>query len=411
MTPSLLIAMVVIIGWSLVAGRLERWRVPGPLLMVVAGIAVGFSTRNEIGNTLNTVVAERAVELILALLLFVDATEIKGGYFGGERAITVRLLCLALPLSLVAATVVGMVLLPDLPIAVLLIIACVVVPTDFSPASSILRDKRLPARVRHVINIESGYNDGIVAPVFVFALTLAGDHEHAETPGEALESAVPAAAFAILAGAAVGLLCAWLTNTATRRDLATAQSLRIGIVVIPILAYGCAIAMDGNGFVAAFISGIAYRAARSDKPGDEQLGLLDEVGVLTGLVMWFVFGSTAVLLLSLGVEWMIVLYVLIALTLVRLIPVYLALIGSSLSRPNRLLVGVLGPRGTASIVFGLLAYNALEDEFAGETLYAMIMTVLGSLVIHGVGSSLIAQRLDTAATRTHTESGQGDSSA
>lgn len=169
MTPSILIAMAVIIGWSLLAGRLERWRIPGPLLMVIAGIAIGFSTRNEIGNTLNTVIAERAVELILALLLFVDATEVKGGYFGGERAITARLLCVALPLSLILATVLGVFLLPDLSVAVVLIVACVVVPTDFSPASSILRDKRLPARVRHVINVESGYNDGIVAPVFVFA--------------------------------------------------------------------------------------------------------------------------------------------------------------------------------------------------------------------------------------------------
>lgn len=394
MTPSILIAMVVIIGWSLLAGRLERWRIPGPLLMVIAGIAIGFSTRNEIGNTLNTVIAERAVELILALLLFVDATEVKGGYFGGERAITARLLCIALPLSLILATVLGVLLLPDLSVAVVLIVACVVVPTDFSPASSILRDKRLPTRVRHVINVESGYNDGIVAPIFVFALTLAGDHEHAATPIEALESAFPAAAFAILAGAAVGLISAWLTNSAVRLHLTTAQSLRIGIVMIPLLAYGCSVTLGGNGFVAAFISGIAYRAARNHQElGDEQLGLLDEVGILAGLVMWFVFGSTSVLLLSLGIEWLIVLYVLLALTVVRIVPVYIALTGSDLSRSDRLLVGAIGPRGTASIVFGLLAFNALDDDFAGETLYAMTITIIGSLVIHGVGSSLIAQRM------------------
>lgn len=338
-------------------------------------------------------IAERAVELILALLLFVDATEAKGGYFGGERAITARLLCIALPLSLILATVLGVLLLPDLSVAVVLIVACVVVPTDFSPASSILRDKRLPARVRHVINVESGYNDGIVAPIFVFALTLAGDHEHAATPIEALESAFPATAFAILAGAAVGLISAWLTNKAVHRHLTTAQSLRIGIMMIPLLAYGWSVTLGGNGFVAAFISGIAYRAARSHQElGDEQLGLLDEVGILAGLVMWFVFGSTSVLLLSLGIEWLIVLYMLLALTVVRIVPVYIALTGSDFSRSDRLLVGAIGPRGTASIVFGLLAFNALDDDFAGETLYAMTITIIGSLVIHGLGSPLIAQR-------------------
>ena len=165
-------------------------------------------------------------------------------------------------------------------------------------------------------------------------------------------------------------------------------------MMIPLLAYGCSVILGGNGFVAAFISGIAYRAARNQQElGDEQLGLLDEVGILAGLVMWFVFGSTSVLLLSLGVEWSIVLYVLLALTLVRIVPVFIALTGSDLSRSDRLLVGAIGPRGTASIVFGLLAFNALDDDFAGETLYAMTLTIIGSLVIHGVGSSLIAQRM------------------
>jgi NhaP-type Na+/H+ or K+/H+ antiporter len=403
-TPSILIALVVIVGWSLLARRLDRWRIPGPLMMVIAGIAIGLSTRNEIGNTLNTVIAERAVELILALLLFIDATEVKGGYFGGERGLSVRLLCVALPLSMAGAVLLGMVFMSDLPIAVLLIIACVVVPTDFSPASSILRDKRLPAKVRHVLNVESGYNDGIVAPVFVFALALAGEHDHTDTPADALESAVPAALFAILAGAAVGLVSAWLTNAAVHRNLSTAQSIRIGVVVIPLLAYGCANVLDGNGFVAAFICGIAYRAARSTKLGDDQLGLADDVGVLAGLVMWFVFGSTAVLLLSLGVEWMIVIFVLAALTVVRIVPVYLALVGSGLPRSDRLVIGALGPRGTASIVFGLLAFNALDDEFADETLYAMTLTVLGSIVIHGVGSSLISQRYSRAGSAVENRS-------
>jgi NhaP-type Na+/H+ or K+/H+ antiporter len=137
MTPSILIAMVVIIGWSLLAGRLERWRIPGPLLMVVAGIAIGFSTRNDIGNTLNTVIAERAVELILALLLFVDATEVKGGYFGGEREITARLLCIALPLSLILATVLGVLLLPDLSVAVVLIVAATTTASSHRSSSSL----------------------------------------------------------------------------------------------------------------------------------------------------------------------------------------------------------------------------------------------------------------------------------
>lgn len=164
MTTSVLIALVVIVGWSLVAGRLARLRISGPLLMVTAGIAIGLGTRNDIGQTLNTVAAEKVVELILAVLLFVDATEVKGGYFAGERRTSVRLLLIAMPLSIGAALLAGAALLPSLSIGVLLLIACIAIPIDLAPTSSMVRDQRIPVRVRNVLNIESGYNDGIVAP-------------------------------------------------------------------------------------------------------------------------------------------------------------------------------------------------------------------------------------------------------
>jgi NhaP-type Na+/H+ or K+/H+ antiporter len=390
-TTSVLIALVVIVGWSLVAGRLARLRISGPLLMVTAGIAIGLGTRNDIGQTLNTVAAEKVVELILAVLLFVDATEVKGGYFAGERRTSVRLLLIAMPLSIGAALLAGAALLPSLSIGVLLLIACIAIPIDLAPTSSMVRDQRIPVRVRNVLNIESGYNDGIVAPLFIFALTLAGDHSHAEGPADALETAVPSAFYAILAGGVVGVVAAWLTNHSMARGFATQQSIRISLVVFPLLAYGLATELHGNGFVAAFICGIAYKAARSTQPTESELSLVDDVSVLAALAMWFVFGCTAVLVLEFGFVWQIIVLALAALTVLRIVPVYMSLLGTTLSRTDRLVIGMLGPRGTASIVFGLLAYNALDGEIANDTLYAMTVTVLGSVVIHGIGSTLVAQ--------------------
>ncbi|ORM36427.1 cation:proton antiporter [Williamsia sp. 1135] len=398
MTTSVLIALVVIVGWSLVAGRLARFRISGPLLMVTAGIAIGLSTRNDIGQTLNTVAAEKVVELILAVLLFVDATEVKGGYFAGERRTSVRLLLVAMPLSIGAALLAGAALLPSLSIGVLLVIACIAIPIDLAPTSSMVRDKRIPVRVRNVLNIESGYNDGIVAPLFVFALTLAGDHSHAEGRVDALETAVPSAVYAIVAGGVVGVVAAWLTNQSMARGFATEQSIRISLVIFPLLAYGSATELQGNGFVAAFICGIAYKAARSTLPTESELSLVDDVSVLAALAMWFVFGCTAVLVLEFGFVWQIIVLAVAALTVLRIVPVYLSLLGTTLSRTDRLVIGMLGPRGTASIVFGLLAYNALEGRIANDTLYAMTVTVLGSVVIHGIGSTLVAQWYERRST-------------
>ncbi|MBA5847388.1 cation:proton antiporter [Gordonia amicalis] len=390
---SALIAILVIVGWSFVAGGLSRVRISGALLMVITGMVIGLTTSNPIGYALDTDDAEPAVELILALLLFVDAIEVRGGYFAGERRTSFRLLLIAMPLSIAPATLLGLALLPTMSVGVALAIACVVIPMDLTPVSSLVRDQRIPSRVRHLLNIESGYNDGIIAPVFIFALTLAGDHKHASSPADALEQAVPSALWAALAGSVIGFVAARLTNISARRGLATEQSIRISLVLIPILAYGCSVQLGGNGFVAAFICGIAYKAAREDGPGDEQLRLVDDVSGLAALTMWFVFGCAAVLVFELGFVWQLVVLGIAALTVLRIVPVYLALLRTDLGRRDRLLVGVLGPRGTASIVFGQLAFNELDGLVADQTLYAMTVTVLASVLFHGFGAALIAHRL------------------
>ncbi|MEO9328961.1 cation:proton antiporter domain-containing protein [Gordonia aurantiaca] len=390
---SVLIAIVVIIGWSLVAGALARFRVSGAVPMVVAGIIVGVVSSNPIGNALDTDAAEPVVELILAILLFVDAIEVRGGYFAGERGTSLRLLFIAMPLSVIACTLLGVALLPSMSVGVALLIACVVIPMDLTPTSALVRDRRIPTRVRHLLNLESGYNDGIIAPFFVFALTLAGDRSSASSPADALEHAVPAALWAVLAGSVIGFVAARLTTFAEPRGLSTAQSVRISLLLIPVVAYGCSVQLDGNGFVAAFVCGIAYKAARAEGSTDDQLGLVDDVGALAALTMWFVFGCTCVLVFELGFVWQIVLLAPAALTILRIVPVYLSLLRTDLRRRDRLLLGVLGPRGTASIVFGLLEFNDLDGVIADVTLYTMTLTVLTSVVLHGVGAGLISQWL------------------
>ena len=161
MLASVIAVALVLVAWSLLARRLERWRVTAPMFLVLAGIAVGFSTQDVLAKSLNTDTAQHVAEIILAVLLFIDATDIRGGLFGSQPRATVRVLIIALPLSLALSVALGVWLLPSLGWAVLLAIACVVVPTDFAPAASILRDERVPERVRNTLNAEAGYNDGI----------------------------------------------------------------------------------------------------------------------------------------------------------------------------------------------------------------------------------------------------------
>ncbi|WP_067686187.1 cation:proton antiporter [Nocardia jejuensis] len=384
MTLPLITICLAVVCWSLLAAKFEQWRVSAPILMVVAGVVTGFTVRGTLSEALNTDVALAIAELILAILLFVDATEVKGGLFGRAPRIASRLLLLAMPLSLAAAILVGSWLLPGLSWAVLLVVACVVVPIDFAPASWIVRDRKIPQRVRDALNVEGGYNDGIISPIFIFGLVLAGDLSHEKTPLDALGTAGPSALKALLVGIGIGAVLAWATNRCERRGLMSEQSMRIALTAVPVLTYAAATGIGGNGFVAAFIAGITYSYLRRSPTFALQVELIDDISFVLGIVMWFVFGMVSVLVVFTQFGWEMALFALATLTVIRVLPVVVSLTGSDVPRPQRWLVGWLGPRGTTSIVFGLLAFNRLGTDDAEAALTAMFYVVMGSLIVHSV---------------------------
>jgi NhaP-type Na+/H+ or K+/H+ antiporter len=387
---SLIAVSGVVAGWALLARRLEQWRITAPIFLVLAGMAASFTIERGLAEALDGHVAERVAEVILAVLLFIDATDVRGGLFGKEPRSAMRMLFIALPLSLAMAVLLGLWLLPDLDWAMLVVIACVVMPIDFAPATSILRDQRIPERVRNLLNVEGGYNDGIVSPLFIFALVLAGDTSNAVTPWDALSSAVPQAIKGIVVGACVGAVLAIAANVAGRHEFMTGQSRRLILVAAPLLSYGLSVGIGGNGFVSAFVCGIAIKYLWRTPAIHDDLALVDDVGFLMTAVMWFVIGGVAVLALS-SVPWRVLVFCLLALTLVRMVPVVVALLGSTFSWHDRLLVGWLGPRGTTSIVFGLLAFNALPNDEQVDSLTMVVVVVLGSVVLHGLGAPAAAR--------------------
>ncbi|QWF85306.1 cation:proton antiporter [Amycolatopsis sp. CA-230715] len=406
MIPLVLAAVAAALARSLAALRLQRWYLGAPAIMVLTGILVGLGVRDSVAAALNTEVAQHVAEIILAFLLFVDATEIRGGrLWGNSPKLVARVLLFALPVSLAAAMLLGAVLFPELSWAMLLVIACIVVPIDFAPSEHVVRDRRLSARVRSVLNIESGYNDGIVSPVFLFALLLAGADSTVSTPMDALGTAVRQAALAIAVGLVLGGFVAWLMHRSERAGWMTAQSRRIAVLLTPLVAYAGAVQIGGNGFVTSFVCGIAFRyvhrllIARSihRTPTAQRghaltaltrdFGLIEDVTALMTMTMWFVVGLVAVVVVADGVSWQAIVFCVAALTVVRIVPVLATLTGSSLPGRDRLLVSLLGPRGTTTIVFGLIAFNGLPDGIPAYTvLVTTVLCVLGSVVLHGAGS-------------------------
>lgn len=388
--PILAVSTALVI-WALLAGWFERRRVTAPMVVVGAGLVVGFLARDEVGAALNAAAALQVAEIILAILLFIDASETRGRLLGSRPGAALRVLLVATPLSIAAAMLLGSWLFPAASWALLLVLACVVVPTDFSPATSILRNRRVPARVRDVLNVEAGYKDGLLTPVLFFGITVAAGTAPSGNALHALAAAGWAVGVAIVVGTVLGWLLGAGVNAAERRGWMTAQSERVVVVAAPLLTFAAALGLEANQFVAPFLCGVVFHHLRRRSARfDDGHRLIDDIGFLLTAQMWFVFGVVAVLVLAEDLRWRSILFCAAVLTVVRMVPVALALLGAGFTRAEVALVGWLGPRGTSSIVFALLAYNLLPVEQGDHVLAIMVMTVLGSIVLHGAGSPLAA---------------------
>lgn len=163
-----------------------------------------------------------------------------------------------------------------------------------------------------------------------------------------------------------------------------------------LLTYGIASAADGNGFVAAFVCGIVYRLTRDERLHGAELEFVEDVALLCNLLVWFAFGLVLDYVFTAGALWStMTLFAILAVTVLRFVPVWVSLIGSRYSRSERTLVAGLGPRGTASIVFGLLAWTKVagdDADSASLVLITVAWTVALSLLVYSIAAVVLAAR-------------------
>jgi NhaP-type Na+/H+ or K+/H+ antiporter len=388
---ALVVILLLLLGWALIAGRLARYSVTAPLALLIAGVVLTAGPHPVFVFDIEFEAAERIVEVILAILLFTDAIEVPGGVLGREPRLTLRLLLIALPLSLLIAWVAGAVLLHDRDPWLLAVLAAIVMSVDLSPAISFVRDRRIPERLRQVLTAESGLNDGIIAPVFLFGLA-AATAASGGTRADAAFDAVPSLAVALLVGALVGAVAARVLHGAVRAGWTQPSTLRLAVLTLPLLAYACAVLLGGNGFIAAFVAGVFFEPEARRLPADA-LHFVEDVGAVLSLALWFLFGALLNDVIERAtITWQIVLYAALALTVARVLPVAVSLIRTDLGGRDRLFLGWARPRGIASVVFGLLAYIELTGPDAELVLAVMVVTVAVSIVVHGLSAGLVTRR-------------------
>jgi NhaP-type Na+/H+ or K+/H+ antiporter len=265
-------------------------------------------------------------------------------------------------------------------------------------------NRAVPARIRRLINLESGLNDGIATPFVLVAVAGAGvaAHESGIGPGRAVAELALGLAVGVVVGGAGG----WLVSVARRRDWVAEGFAGAAVLGLAVCAYASAVALHGNGFIAAFIGGLAF-GSTSGRRGEPLVPFVEETGALVSLLVWLAFGAVAVAPMFDHLTWQLVVYAVLSLTIIRMAPVALALAGARLGWATTAFVGWFGPRGLASVVFALLALEDLGDKAASPAVAVITATVLLSVVAHGASAEPLARRYgaasDQAATRRHSD--------
>jgi NhaP-type Na+/H+ or K+/H+ antiporter len=380
----------LLFAWALVSGTLARHNVTGPLVFTAVGYLLGNSDWGVLTIDVDTSVIHTVAEATLALVLFSDAARINSTELRRELGLPVRLLAVALPLTLLGGTLLAGLLFGGLSGGVALLLGAALAPTDAALSAPIIEDDRIPMRLRRALNVESGLNDGIVTPVVTVALAAAVAALAGAVQSESFE--VTAALRELGVGAAVGLVAGGLGarvfNLAVRGDWMASGGRRLASFGLAVVAFTVTLALEGNGFIAAFVAGLAFGAGldRSRSDLEESAELPELGGELLGLVVWFLFGAALVPLALGSLDAAMVLYAVLSLTVVRMVPVALSLVRSGLDHTSILFMAWFGPRGLASVVFALLAVEELGEGSAvtDRAIGAIVLTVLLSVVLHGV---------------------------
>jgi NhaP-type Na+/H+ or K+/H+ antiporter len=373
---------LALLAYGAVSRRLRSTPVSQAMAFVALGLLVGGRVLDAVQVDLAGPFVRHLAEATLTLVLFCDAVRVNLGRLRHESAVPGRLLGIGLPLTIVAGTAAGLALLPGLDVWTAAALATMLAPTDAALGLPVVTNPRLPSRIRQGLNVESGLNDGVCVPLLIIFLTIA-QAEEGVGQVEPLQVIAEEIGFGVAAGVAAGALGAWVLRRFTRRGWIEGTWRQITAVATALLAYTAAAALGGSGFIAAFVAGIAFRLVAADL-AKEATFLAEQSGELLNAVTFLLFGAM-LLGPALGeLDWRVGLYAVASLTLVRMLPVALAMLGAGLHRFTVGFLGWFGPRGLASIVFVLLFLEETELPERPLMLAVVTWTVALSVYAHGL---------------------------
>lgn len=388
------VALLAFFGmlYAAAGGRFERSPINGALVFVVFGLFVGPFGFGWIEGNMNAESLRVIAELTLAIFLFIDASKADMKVIENHSALPIRLILLALPLVMVLGFGLAWAIFPNVNILSLALLAVILAPTDAALGKPVVSNKAVPPNLREGLNFESGLNDGVCVPIFLAVLALATGDSEGQTFGElARHLIVKEIGIGAGVGITVAAIAAVFIKFANGRGWSNDIWGQLPVIATAIACFTAAQAMHGSGFIGAFVGGLVFgRIIGHDIHKLIHAG--EGVGEALAMVTWVSFGAALVGPLLGIITPKVVLYALLSLTVVRMLPVWLSLRGVGLPPKEVLFVGWFGPRGLATVVFGVMVIQSgLPDA---QLIVAVASTaVLLSVILHGISALPVIRRM------------------
>ena len=377
------------LAYSLIASRLEKTPINGALVYVLAGMLIGPDLLDLINLSIEGETVSRLAEIALAICLFTDSSNANLTVLRRVEAIPVRLLLLGLPLTIALGMGIAWLIFGDLGFFEVALIATMLAPTDAALGKAVVTNPVVPAKVRESLDVESGLNDGICVPVILFFIALAaGSVEASESASLVFQLPLKVIGIGLVTGLVLAVLGGFALRTSAERGWVAGTWLQLPIIALAVLCFALAQWLGGSGFIASFVGGLTF-GALTKQHKEKFLTAAEGTADAVAMVTWFAFGTMALGILLSGFSWQILVYALLSLTVVRMLPVFLCLIGKGLKQDTLLFMGWFGPRGLASIVFVVMV---IAEKLPGnDTIVAVVVwTIILSVLLHGLSANPLA---------------------
>ncbi len=392
---ALALGCLLILG-ALLSGLARRTFVSLTAVFVIAGFILGDGVTGIVHLDPQSPFVSELATVALIVILFRDGLEVDGEVLQSHWHLPLRKLVLAMPLTAVIIAA-GTRLLTGLSWTESFLVGALLSPTDPVLSSTVVTNPRVPAVVRHSLNLESGLNDGLALPaVLALSAALVVGGAHFVWWRFVIENLV--IGFAV--GVVLGFAAAWLAPRDARlQDGIPAHQRSLFALGTAFATYGVAVLTPhGNGLIAVYVAAIVLGVRRPDVRGYFERQAADMVE-LVKLGIFVVFGSLLTLHGLFGSGWAAVGVVILTLLIARPIAVFAALAGTRTDVATRAFMSWFGPKGVATMTFSLLVLS--QPIGANSTIFNLAaLTVFCSILAHGAtdtaGAEWLARRAESA---------------